>query len=158
MKPQLCVSLVISLLVSGCATVHREAATGQAPAPLPTLSFDKNGALANKDALDDVCRDIAASPNTVLVFMHGWKGTAKPSDHNVISFQDMLAEVRRDSYSHGNRKLTGVYLTWPARSFPGLLEYPGYRFTQNSADQIAVQGGIADAIEKLSATATGVSL
>jgi hypothetical protein len=34
-----------------------------------------------------------------------------------------------------------------------ILEYPAYRLTQNRADRIAVGGGIADAIEKLSAAA-----
>jgi hypothetical protein len=92
--------------------------------PLYVLSFDCEGKLNHPDDLEIIREKIAASPQTVVVFMHGWKGTAKPSDHNVRNFQATLKTVRRDSYSSGNRKLTAVYLTWNSRHLPVFLNIP----------------------------------
>jgi pimeloyl-ACP methyl ester carboxylesterase len=153
MSKQSFAALAFCLAVSSCTTVTHECANNQTTAPLPTLHFDDTGALVkgDEDTLKTICHDIAASPQTVVVFMHGWKGTDKPSDRNVRCFQAALKEVRDDSYSTGPRKLTGVYLTWKSRHLPGPLEYLAYNRTQVRADRIARGVGISDALEALSA-------
>lgn len=116
-------------------------------------AFDNKGILTNKDNLETICQKISAKPQTVVVFMHGWKGSATPTDHNVVSFQNALEEVRLRTYKNSGRTLTGVYLTGNAQHLPGIAELPLYYFTQVRADAVRRGEGIAMAIKRLSTDA-----
>ena len=141
------------LLLCAPALAHatdRDSATQRATEPLPKLAFDKKGKLTNKEDLDRICRQLAMKPQTVVVFMHGWHGSAAPNDHSVVSFQNALAEVRRRSFQKSGRTLTGILLTWHAEYLPGLADYPMYYFSQGRANAVARGDGIVTAIARLS--------
>lgn len=120
------------------------------PNPLYVLSFDGNGNLANRDDLTTICKKLAAKPQTVMVFVHGWKGSASPNDSNVRNFSDALSKIRKDSYEKSGRTLTGVYFTYPSRYLPGRIETLAWYFSKCRANSIARGTGMFEAIDKLS--------
>lgn len=140
------------VLIGGCAT-PREASNATVdpaqPERLFILSFDNNGNLTNRGDLEAIRKQIAAKPQTVVVFMHGWHGSAANNDNNVRKFKGALYKVRERTFKNSGRTLTGVYLTWNAHCLPGLAEYPMYFFTRHRADVISQGEGIATAIKTL---------
>jgi len=143
------VPCLLFLLAFGSCRTPPVAATGRPdaahPSPTPyTLHFGDNGRLKNDDELKAVREDIAKRPQTVVVFLHGWKGTASNKDHSFRSFTEDLGKAAR--------KPTGVYLTWNARHLPSNFEYLAYYPTRNRADAIAQGDGIFEAIRDLRKT------
>lgn len=117
---------------------------------ISVLRFDNRGELTNRDKFEKLRENLAATPQTVVLFMHGWRGSASPSDNSFQSFERALEEVRQRSFRGRDRKLTGIYLTWHAEHLPSIAEYPFYYCTQKRADNIADGDGIADVIKQLS--------
>jgi pimeloyl-ACP methyl ester carboxylesterase len=143
-----CVAVTV---VVGCMTPRPQGyVIGDPPDPLYVLSFDRNGNLENPDDLTTICNKLAAKPQTVIVFVHGWKGSASPNDSNVVKFKDALSKIRAESYKKTGRTLTGVYITYRTlylkKGFEILTWYP----TKWRANSIARGTGIFDAIDKLS--------
>ena len=147
------VLFLLLVFLSACSTPHQRgnATVDRAQAErLRTLSFDNCGNLDNPDDLERYCNEIAIRPQTVVIFMHGWHGSASANNHNVQAFKTDLAKVRERTYKRSGRTLTGICLTWNARHLPSIAEYPMYYFTRGRADRIAKGEGIATAIKKLS--------
>jgi len=150
--------LVISfccLLLNACSSTSKNA---DATAPwqsvkLDVVRFDNTGKLTSDSDLEAVRQKIASSPQTVVVFMHGWHGSAADNDGSVQRFKQALYQVSERSYRKSGRRLTGVYLTWNAHHLPGFAEYPMYYFTQARADAVADGDGIATAIKTLAKAA-----
>jgi hypothetical protein len=148
--------LLLGLFLASCSSPQNTGDTRNSQTPataetsLRTLRLNDDGSLSNEEDLKQLCRDIAARPQTVVVFMHGWKGTAAISDSNVQNFMARLATVRGRTYQPGKRKLTGVYLTWNARSLPGFIEVFAYPETRARADTISQGDGIPRIIRALS--------
>ena len=154
MKHPLFLLVVTLFFIAACSTPRQDTASERLDSEaIKVLEFDNTGRLQNRDDLERYRAEIAAAPQTVVVFMHGWHGSASPTDHSVQSFKKALAEVRARSYKGSGRKLTGVYLTWHASYLPGLAEYPMYFFTKARAGAVGEGNGIADAIKELSKAA-----
>lgn len=145
-----CVALTV---VVGCTTPRPQGyviGDPVKPNPLYVLSFDGNGNLENRDDLTTICNKLAAKPQTVMVFVHGWKGSASPNDSNVRNFSEALSEIRAESYEKTGRTLTGVYITYRTRYLPGRFEILTWYPTKWRANSIARGTGIFEAIDKLS--------
>jgi pimeloyl-ACP methyl ester carboxylesterase len=150
------IAFTIALLVSSCASPQNTSnatIAGAQSVTLNVLRFGNHGELTGNSDLEGLCERIRATPQTVVVFLHGWHGSASDNDNSVRQFKRALYEVRTRTYDKSGRTLTGVYLTWNAQHLPGLLEYPMYYFTQARADAVAKGDGIANAIEKLARAA-----
>jgi pimeloyl-ACP methyl ester carboxylesterase len=150
------VFLLSGLLLISCSSSRDTSdatVTAEQSVKLNVLRFDNDGRMTKDSDLEDLRQKILATPQTVVVFMHGWHGSASDDDNSVRQFKRALYEVRNRSYEKSGRTLTGVYLTWNARHLPGIAEYPMYYFTQGRADSVAKGDGIYDAIEKLSKAA-----
>jgi len=149
---------MVAIGLSGCTTPN-----GGSKATVSRAEFDQlriihvndDGSLPKQDKLtiSELCREIVSKPQTVVVFMHGWKGSAASSDHSVQEFLTDLSAARSRSYQRSHRTLTGVYLTWNSRRLPGLLEYLAYFKTRDRADDISQGDGIANAIHDLAIAA-----
>jgi pimeloyl-ACP methyl ester carboxylesterase len=148
--------LLCSFLLGGCVSRRNGTETAASPAQSITLNvlrFDNHGKLTSDSDLETVRKKIAATPQTVVIFMHGWHGSAADNDNSVRQFKEALYKVRQRTYQKAGRTLTGVYLTWNAHHLPGFAEYPMYYFTQARADAVANGDGIANAIDTLSRAA-----
>jgi pimeloyl-ACP methyl ester carboxylesterase len=138
--------------LGGCSTMHESGTAVFDRAQVDrvhVVSFDNDGN-TNLGDLETLRREIAVEPQTVVVFMHGWHGTAADTDNNVQKFKYALRTVRERTFKNSGRKLTGVYLTWNAHLLPGFAEYPMYFFTRARADAVARGEGIATVIKTLS--------
>jgi pimeloyl-ACP methyl ester carboxylesterase len=145
--------LVVPLFFIAACSTSRDSVKPEANPQLEqiwTLRFNDDGSLANREDLDKYCEAIAAKPQTVVVFMHGWHGNVSPRNPNIQMFQADLTKVRDRTYKESGRTLTGICLTWRARTWPGLAEYPMYYRTRDRADKIATGSGIAESLQKLS--------
>jgi pimeloyl-ACP methyl ester carboxylesterase len=144
--------LIIPVLLAGCSTVDQRPlqTNGTTAEPIRALRFANDGSLIDREDLERYCEEISSSPQTVVIFMHGWHGSASANNQNIQSFQTDLAKVRERTYTKSGRKLTGICLTWNARMLPGVAEYPMYYFTRNRADRVAQGEGISLALKKLS--------
>jgi pimeloyl-ACP methyl ester carboxylesterase len=131
----------------GCATRSSGPAT---KSDTHIIRFNNNGDVSNPEALEEAVKQIRSAPQTVVVYMHGWKGTSSSWDSNVQGFHRHLQVVRKRTFEPHGRQLTGVYFTWNARRLPSLAENLGYWGTRNRADEIANGSGVANALEALS--------
>lgn len=150
MRPNLLAPLVCCIFIWILNVRPATAANPQDIALYAPLVFDSSGSLTNTSDLDKICAQIAASPQTVVVFMHGWHGTAAPNDNNMVKFREALEQVRDRTFRKSGRLLTGVYLTWPARILPSFLDYLAFWGNQARADRVASGEGIATVIKRLS--------
>jgi pimeloyl-ACP methyl ester carboxylesterase len=148
------VFLLSGLLLIGCSTPRNtaEVAAGVTDIKLNVLRFDNHGTLTSDSdvILKKLVATITTKPQTVVVFMHGWHGSASENDGSVQQFKRALHEVSERTYKKSGRTLTGVYLTWNAQILSGIAEYPMYYFTQARADAVADGEGINNAIKDLS--------
>jgi pimeloyl-ACP methyl ester carboxylesterase len=135
----------------GCQTSKRPSIT-QVPSERPwVIEIDGKGRVANERNLKEYCDEIAKKPQTVVVFIHGWHGSASKSDANMQKYAENLQKVRTRAFTKAGRTLTGVVITWPARTFPSVLEYfPGYYVTRAHSDRISKADGVTRALEELS--------
>jgi pimeloyl-ACP methyl ester carboxylesterase len=140
--------LAVAFLWSCQTPTPSSTATERAEA-LPIIRINDDGSLANEKKVDGYCTEVAKAPQTVVVFIHGWHGSASPPDRNIRAFLDDLKMVRTRTYEKSGRKLTGIAVEWKARTWPSLLEYPGYYRTRARADKIAKGDGIARSLKKL---------
>jgi pimeloyl-ACP methyl ester carboxylesterase len=150
-----CTFLLIAcvLFVAGCCTPRsHDYVIAESPKrdPLYVLNFDCQGKLARPEHLEIIRKKLAAKPQTVIVFVHGWKGSASPNDSNVRNFSDALSKIRKKSYEKSGRTLTGVYFTYPSRYLPGRIETLAWYPTKWRANSIARGTGMFEAIDKLS--------
>jgi len=116
---------------------------------LPVICINDDGSIENSSELNAYCKQIAKTPQTVVVFIHGWHGTASPPDGNIRAFMENLEKVRTRSFQPAGRTLTGIAITWRARTLRGLLETPAYYRTRARADKISRADGVAEALAKL---------
>jgi len=153
MKNRIGTFVLCAILLGSCSTTQQRPSSLEERSDLTVLHFDDNGALENSEQLKQLCTRLSDTPQTTVVFMHGWHGSADPRDNNVRNFTNALSVIRKRSYEATGRKLTGVYLTWHARILPGPLDELAYYFTRARADAIARGQGIANALEALSQAA-----
>jgi pimeloyl-ACP methyl ester carboxylesterase len=146
--------LLVGLFLASCSSPRNTSETAAAQSvTLNVLHFDNHGKLTADSDLEGLRKKIAATPQTVVIFMHGWHGSASDNDNSVRQFKEALYKVRQRTYQNSGRTLTGVYLTWNAQHLPGIAEYPMYYFTQARADAVADGDGIATAIKTLTKAA-----
>ena len=82
-------------------------------------------------------------PLAIMVFVHGWKHNANTDDGNVISFRNMLKDLKKSEVL-GNRKLIGIYIGWRGLSMHGLgLENLTYWDRKAVAQEVG-KGGVTE--------------
>ena len=143
-----CLFLLPLVFLWGCQTTTPPSHGNVAETP-PTIRIKDDGSIENKSDLKAYCTQVAETPQTVVVFIHGWHGTVSPPDRNVRAFMEDLEMVRCRTYKKAGRTLTGIAVEWKARTWPSLLEYPAYYFTRRRADKISRADGIAEALTNL---------
>jgi len=75
-------------------------------------------------------------PKLVLLYVHGWKHSADPSDSNRIEFEKFISAIRERE--RGKRHVVGIYVGWNADApLWGVLEHFTFWVKKNNADRIA---------------------
>ena len=109
--------------------------------------FDRN---IYQDVLDEIKSEASKDGVLVVVFVHGWKHNASPSDPNVVDFRNTMKLLAR-SKLRGTRSVHGVYVGWRGLSLHGLgsenLTYWGRKY---AAEEIG-RGGVTDLLLGLEA-------
>ena len=136
------------LLLWSCQSVSTSSPSVPVEKPF-VIYINDDGSLKNRSGLTAYCDKMKKTPQTVVVFIHGWHGTASPPDGNVQAFMNNLEKVRQRSFRPYGRTVTGIAVEWKARTLPGFLETPVYHVTRGRADKISRADGISDALLQL---------
>jgi hypothetical protein len=121
---------------------------------LNVLEFNENGRLADPNQLDSAeatIRAVAArqEPLVLVLFIHGWHHNAKATDDNLMSFENVLAQVTERT--SGNN-VVGIYIGWRGESLalkPNALRVLSYFNRRDAADRMASSVQLADTLLRL---------
>lgn len=90
------------------------------------VEFDDQGQLWDRDQMWAVVNQVAVESADkdllMVIFVHGWKHSAKPDDDNIKTFRAVLAELARaekqisDVTGQPQRLVAGVYFGWRGAS------------------------------------------
>ena len=84
----------------------------------------------------DVKEGAISLPKLVLLYVHGWKHNADPSNSNRIEFEKFISAIRKRE--EGKRQVVGIYVGWNAEApLWGWLENLTFWVKKNNADRIA---------------------
>jgi pimeloyl-ACP methyl ester carboxylesterase len=136
----------------GDATIEHHAQEGETY-DLAFVEFTERGNVFNRDQMEEVLTYVSglAHPQReggddgvlLVVFVHGWKHSAKPGDPNVDDFRDLLRTAARLSVN-GGRRVVGVYVGWRGASVPVWgIEQITYWERKNVAEQVG-KGGVTE--------------
>jgi hypothetical protein len=117
----MCLSLLVLALV-GCAANRAWQDVVIRPNTafdLAFVEFTERGNVFDRDRMHAVLNHVdmlAKQPDGVLVvvFTHGWKHNASPTDANLGSFREWLDRIARLEVTKGqrNRRVMGIYIGW----------------------------------------------
>lgn len=123
------------------------------------VEFDDQGQLWDRQQLREVIDEVnnLASDEDLLmvVFVHGWKHSARPADSNITSFRESLRRLSALESAVGARtgtparKVVGIYLGWRGGSvsLPGLKELTFWE-RKNTAHKVG-RGGATELLSRL---------
>jgi len=115
------------------------------------IEFDDQGQLRDREQMNvvlDTYLQISGSDDViVIVFVHGWQHSAAPSDSNVESYKQLLAEISHNETvssqqdKRAKRKVLGVYIGWRGDSLVlPILKYTTFWERKNTANKVGLLG------------------
>lgn len=129
------------------------------------IEFDDQGQLWDRRqmwaVLDRLSTESAGKELLMVVFVHGWKHSAKPYDPNIETFRSVLAELSRaekqisDVTREPQRLVAGVYLGWRGASVTlPWVENASFWERKNTAQKVGKVGvvEVLDRIEQIRRT------
>jgi hypothetical protein len=154
----LCLSLLVLALVGCAANRARQDVVihPNADFDLAFVEFTERGNVFDRDRVQTVLSHVATlakRPDGVLVvvFTHGWKHNASPTDPNVVSFTEWLNRLARLEIAKGrrNRRVVGIYVGWRGLSLgPGPLANVTYWDRKAVAGEVG-RGGVTEFLLRL---------
>ena len=87
-------------------------------------------------------------PKLVVVFVHGWLNDARKTDGDYVEFQSLIERLRKenDGTKGDKKQVTGVYLSWSARSDIPIYQYLTFWNRMQAADRISQSAIVTSAI------------
>lgn len=126
---------------------------------LAFIEFDDQGQIHERDQMNTVLtklnQDAAAKDLLVVIFIHGWKHSAAPTDGNIKTLRENLQRLsalesdlsRREE--RPERKVVGVYLAWRGGSVTvPLVKELTFWDRKNTAHKVG-HGGVTEVLGKL---------
>lgn len=109
------------IALSGCVTYpppdHPSGIRHSGETTVAVLEFTRNGEPVSEERVAAIGQLIDAIPDQsralVVLFVHGWRHDASASDPHFIKFGQALSDV---AATVPNRKVIGIYVSWPAKS------------------------------------------
>lgn len=118
---------------------------------LAFVEFTERGNVFDRDQLEGVIdhvKDYAEDGATVVVFVHGWKHNANPSDPNLLDFKAALSQAAAIQKQR-ERRLIGIYVGWRGLSLSvPLLKELTYWDRKAVAHEIG-KGGVTELLVRL---------
>lgn len=123
------------------------------------VEFDDQGQLWDRRQLREVIGQVntlaAHQDLLMVVFVHGWKHSAKAGDNNISSFRESLRRLSAlesamsDRTGTPSREVVGIYLGWRGGSvsLPGLKELTFWE-RKNTAHKVG-RGGATELLSRL---------
>lgn len=123
------------------------------------IEFDDQGQLWDRKQMSEVVGKLAAETGTkevlLVVFVHGWKHSAKPGDGNITTFRRVLAQLSDAEAQLAKlrreppREVAGVYLGWRGGSLTvPLVENLTFWDRKNTAQKVG-HGAVAEVLSRL---------
>ncbi|EAR20680.1 alpha/beta hydrolase [Nitrococcus mobilis] len=123
------------------------------------IEFDDQGQLWDRKQMADVVDKLAGEAGKkdllMVVFVHGWKHSAAPSDTNVQTFRKVLRELTDAEVQIAKlmdtpaREVVGVYLGWRGGSVTvPLLKELTFWDRKNTAQKVG-RGGVTEVLSRL---------
>lgn len=86
------------------------------------IQLTEKGRLLRPEQLEAIARSLGGQSEPdplLLVYLHGWRHDASPTDGNLRGFEGMVRRLaeRVHSDSGGGRPVYGIYVSWPGRMF-----------------------------------------
>ena len=115
---------------------------------LAFLELSERGNLFHRERLFELVEHVEQQSKTLMiVFVHGWKHNARESDGNVQSIRRLLHNLSTVRGLGGNR-LLGVYIGWPGRSAPPILNSLTFWSRKAVAEEVG-KGGVSEILLRL---------
>jgi len=91
-------------------------------AELGVIQFTEEGELSEPAQLESIANALAKSarPPLVVVFLHGWRHSAHPSDGDLFDFRQVVRRIGESQSrvaEENRRRVVGVFLGWPGRLY-----------------------------------------
>ena len=146
-------------VMGNCTDAHSTSCTASFYQEYPNFDlafaeFSERGNAFSRPRIKTILGKIRAYAKTngvvVVVFVHGWKHSAKQRDSNVISFRNTLRQL---SAPNGdliqNRRLIGVYVGWRGASLTiPFLEQLSFWDRKTAAEEVG-KGGVTELLLEL---------